>query len=67
MGSDIHLNTDQESNTQNILPGNSYNSLKESNSIYDNTQHRLNVILDQKIDSSLSFRITPYAIWQVNQ
>ncbi|HEX5155559.1 MAG TPA: outer membrane beta-barrel protein [Parafilimonas sp.] len=64
MGSDIHLNTDQESNTQNILPGNSYNSFKKSNSIYDNTQHRLNVILDQKIDSSLSFRITPSAVWQ---
>ena len=64
MGSDIHLNTDEESNTQNILPGNSYTSSKKSNSIYDNTQHRLNVILDQKIDSSLSFRLTPSAVWQ---
>jgi len=64
MGSNIHLNTDEESNTQNILPDHSYSSLKKSNSIYDNTQHRLNLILDQKIDSSLSFRITPSAIWQ---
>ncbi len=64
MGSNIHLVTDKESNTQNILPGNSFNRVESSNSTNDNTQHRLNFILDQKIDSSLSLKITPSLTWQ---
>ncbi len=64
MGSNIHLVADKESNTQNILPGNSFNRVESSNSTNDNTQHRLNFILDQKIDSSLSLKITPSLTWQ---
>ena len=64
MGSDIHLVTNKESNTQNILPGNSFNRLQVTNTINDNKQHRFNVVLDQKIDSSFSFKITPSVTWQ---
>ncbi len=64
MGSNIHLNTDKETKTQNIVPGNSFNRYQLSNAITDNTQHRVNVMLDQKFDSSFSLRITPSVTWQ---
>ncbi|CAN5149616.1 TonB-dependent receptor [soil metagenome] len=64
LGSDIHLVTNKESNTQNILPGSSFNRFQLSNSVNDNVQHKLNFILDQKIDSSFSFKITPSLSWQ---
>lgn len=63
-GSDIHLLTNKQTNTQYIAGNNSYNRLQTSNSTNDNTQHRLNAILDQKIDSSLSLKITSAATWQ---
>ncbi|QEC67990.1 outer membrane beta-barrel protein [Panacibacter ginsenosidivorans] len=63
-GSDIHLLTNKQINTQYIAGENSYNRFQTSNSINDNTQHRLNAILDQKIDSSLSLKITSAATWQ---
>lgn len=63
-GSDIHLLTNKQTNTQYIAGSNSYNRLQTSNSTNDNTQHRLNAILDQKIDSSLSVKITSAATWQ---
>ncbi|CAN5722320.1 TonB-dependent receptor [soil metagenome] len=63
-GSDIQLLTNKKINTQYIAGNNRYNRLQVSNSINDNTQHRLNAILDQKIDSSLSLKITSAAIWQ---
>ncbi len=62
--SNIHLLTDKESNTQNLLPGNSYNRLDTSHTINNATQHRLNLVLDQKIDSSFSFKLTPSLTWQ---
>lgn len=64
VGSNMHLLTDKETNIQQILPGGSYNQFDQSHSITDNTQHRINVILDQKIDSSLSFKLTPSITWQ---
>ncbi|HYK43785.1 MAG TPA: outer membrane beta-barrel protein, partial [Parafilimonas sp.] len=64
MGSNIHLVTSSQTNTENIIPDNTFNSAELSNTIYDNTQHRFNVILDQKVDSSFSFRITPSVTWQ---
>ncbi|MEP6844930.1 MAG: outer membrane beta-barrel protein [Panacibacter sp.] len=63
-GSDIHLLTDKQINTQYIAGDNSYNRLQSSNSSNDNSQHRLNVVLDQKIDSSMSLKITSAANWQ---
>jgi hypothetical protein len=64
LASNIHLITNKASNTQNILPGLTLNRFQLSNTINDNTQHRFNVILDQKIDSSFSFKISPSATWQ---
>lgn len=63
-GSNIHLLTDKETNTQYIAGASSYNRLQTSNAMNDNTQHRLNAILDQKIDSSISVKITSAATWQ---
>jgi len=57
--SNVHLLTDMQSNSQYLLPGNSYNRADTSNTINNATQHRFNVILDQKVDSSLSFKLTP--------
>jgi hypothetical protein len=62
--SNIHLLTDKQTNTQYIAGANSYNRFQTSNNISDNTQHRLNAILDQKIDSSFSVKITSAATWQ---
>lgn len=64
MGSDIHLVTDKETSTQNFVPGNEYTTQQKSSTVNDNIQHRLNLILDQKIDSSTSIKITPSLTWQ---
>ncbi|MEP7317312.1 MAG: outer membrane beta-barrel protein, partial [Panacibacter sp.] len=64
MGSNIHLVTDKESNMQNIAPGNNFNRYQVSNTINDNVQHRLNFVLDQKIDSSFSLKVSPSLTWQ---
>lgn len=57
--SNIHLNTNQQSYMQNLLTGNTYNKADSSNAINNATQHRFNVVLDQKADSSFSFKLTP--------
>ena len=62
--SDIHLLTNKESYTQNLTPGNSYNTQDSSQTVHDILQHRLGVILEQQVDSSLSFRLTPSLTWQ---
>lgn len=62
--SNIHLLTDKQSNMQNLLPGNNYNRADSTHTINNATQHRLNFILDQKVDSSFSFKLTPSLTWQ---
>ncbi|GGB03728.1 TonB-dependent receptor [Puia dinghuensis] len=57
--SHIRLLTDKESATQNLLPGNTYTTLDSAHTVHSVTQERLNVILDQQLDSSFSFRLTP--------
>ncbi|HWB28038.1 MAG TPA: TonB-dependent receptor [Chitinophagaceae bacterium] len=57
--SNIHLLTDKEDNMQNLLPGNIYNRIDSSHTINNATQNRFNVVLDQKVDSSFSFKLTP--------
>ncbi|MEO8711699.1 MAG: outer membrane beta-barrel protein [Parafilimonas sp.] len=64
LGSDIHLVTNKESNTQNILPDLTLNRAANNNTINDNTEHSFNIILDQKIDSSFSFKMSPSVTWQ---
>jgi hypothetical protein len=62
--SDIHLLTNKESYTQNLTPGNPYNTQDSSQTVHDILQHRLGIILEQQVDSSLSFRLTPSLTWQ---
>jgi len=62
--SDVHLLTNMQTNTQYLLPGNNYNRGDSSNTVNNAVQHRVNVILDQKVDSSLSFKLTPSLTWQ---
>ena len=62
--SNVNLGTDEQSNTQYLLPGNNYNRADSSNTVNNALQHRVNVILDQKVDSLLSFKLTPSATWQ---
>lgn len=62
--SDIRLLTDKQSFIQNLSTGNPYNTLDTMHTVQDITQQRLGLILDQQIDSSLSFRLTPSLTWQ---
>jgi hypothetical protein len=62
--SNIHLLTNKESHIQNLAPGNDYNTFDTTHTIYTVTQHRLAAILDQQLDSSLSYRLTPAMTWQ---
>lgn len=62
--SNIHLVTDKQSNMQNLLPDNIYNRADSSHTINNAVQHRVNVLLDQKVDSSFSFKLSPSLTWQ---
>jgi hypothetical protein len=62
--SHIRLLTVQQSLTQNVAPGNNYNTADTSNSIQNITQNRLGATLDQQFDSSFSLRLTPSLTWQ---
>jgi len=57
--SNINLNTNQQSYMQNLLTGNTYNKADSSEAINKATQHRFNIVLDEKVDSSFSFKLTP--------
>lgn len=57
--SNIHLLNNQQSYMQNLLTGNTYNKADSSQAVNNATQHRFNVVLDQKVDSSFSFKLTP--------
>jgi hypothetical protein len=63
-GSNVHLLTNTATSTQYLLPGNDYNRNDSDNTVNNAVQHRLNIALDQKVDSSLSFKITPSLTWQ---
>jgi len=62
--SNIRLATNKTSLSQNLAPGNNYTTLDTTGTIYEVTQHRLAAILDQQLDSSTSFRLTPSLTWQ---
>jgi len=62
--SNIRLLTNKTSLSQNLAPGNNYTTLDTTGTIYEVTQHRLAAILDQQLDSSTSFRLTPSLTWQ---
>jgi hypothetical protein len=62
--SHVRLLTDKESRVQNLLPGNIYTTTDSSHTAHSVDQQRLNLILDQQIDSSFSLRLTPSLTWQ---
>ncbi|HTJ13013.1 MAG TPA: outer membrane beta-barrel protein [Dinghuibacter sp.] len=64
--SHVRLATDQATYSQNLFPGNEYNTVDTTHTINDVTQHRFNLALDQQVDSSFSLRFTPVLTWQDN-
>jgi hypothetical protein len=62
--SHVHLLTDQDTYAQYILPTGSYNRVDTSATAHDITQHHVGLIVDQKVDSSFSYRFTPSVTWQ---
>ncbi len=63
-GNNIRLRTDQQSVSQSITPGNAFTRTSNDHSEKENSQHRINANIDQRIDSSLSLKITPAITWQ---
>lgn len=62
--SDMNLATDKTINRQYILPTNSYNYLSTQSGSNDNNQQKINMTIDQKIDSFNSFKLTPALVFQ---
>ena len=64
--SDVNLNTNRLINRQNLLPGNNFNYNANGNEVKHNQQQRINMVIDQKIDSFTSIKITPQFTIQQN-
>ncbi|WP_153799477.1 TonB-dependent receptor [Foetidibacter luteolus] len=65
--SDINLQTNKQTFTQNLSPQNPFNRVDSSNSVKEVTQHRINLMLDQKLDTFTSLKITPSVTFQDNR
>jgi Outer membrane protein beta-barrel family/Carboxypeptidase regulatory-like domain len=66
IASDVDLSTDRSTNRQNLLPGNSFDYVSNSNGQKRVQQQRANFSIDQKVDSFISFKITPQITLQQN-
>jgi hypothetical protein len=66
IASDVDLGTDRSSNRQNLLPGNSFDYVSNSNNQKRVQQQRVNFSIDQKVDSFISFKIVPQITFQQN-
>lgn len=66
MFSDIDLLTNRTTNRQNLLPGNSFDYLSNSNSARKTQQQRWNGSIDHKFDSLISLKVTPQVSVQQN-
>ncbi|MFW2477946.1 MAG: outer membrane beta-barrel protein [Sediminibacterium sp.] len=66
MFSDIDLVTNRTTNRQNLLPGNSFDYLSNSNSARRIQQQRWNGSFDHKFDSLISLKVTPVVSAQQN-
>ena len=64
--SDINLQTNKETFTQNLLPQNPFTRADSSNNSKEVSQHRINMMLDQKLDTFTSFKMTPSITFQHN-
>jgi hypothetical protein len=61
---DQSIQTNRDINRQNIIPGNNFNYLQNSNATRENMQHRMNMSIDHKIDSFNSLKLTSAATLQ---
>lgn len=59
VGSEVDLLTNRSTVRQNILPGNNFNYYANSSTDKEVKQERVNFSIDQKIDSTSSFKIIP--------
>ena len=66
VGSDVDLTTDRSTVRQNILPGNNFDYYANSTSRKEVKQQKANFSIDQKIDSTTSFKIVPQLTLQQN-
>jgi hypothetical protein len=66
VASDVDLNTDRSTVRQNISPGNNFDYYANSTSRKDVKQQRANLSIDQKMDSTTSFKIVPQLTLQQN-
>src|SRR5262249_25519378 len=62
--SDVRLLTDETSNTQNLTPTGSFNTLDTTGTLNKITQQHFGGTLDRQVDSSFSFRLIPSLTWQ---
>ncbi|WP_207497234.1 outer membrane beta-barrel protein [Aridibaculum aurantiacum] len=61
---DQSLLTTRSINRENLVLGNNFNYVQNSNNLRDNQQHRVNMIIDTRFDSSSSLKITPLFTYQ---
>jgi hypothetical protein len=66
VGSDVDLLTNRSTVRQNILPGNNFDYYANSSSRKEVKQQRASFAIDQKIDSTTSFKIVPQLTLQQN-
>jgi hypothetical protein len=66
VGSDVDLLTNRFTVRQNILPGNNFDYYANSSSRKEVKQQRASFAIDQKIDSTTSFKIVPQLTLQQN-
>ncbi|MGN6354042.1 MAG: outer membrane beta-barrel protein [Parafilimonas sp.] len=64
MGSNIRLITSKEVEAQSVTPSNLFTNYQTEEVVTANTQHRVNLSVDQKFDSSSSLKITPVVTFQ---
>ncbi len=57
--SNVVLETNRNTVTDYLFPGNNFSRVQDNNSLRDGFQQKLNLMLDQKIDSFHSIKITP--------
>ncbi|MBW0179042.1 TonB-dependent receptor [Sediminibacterium sp.] len=66
MFSDIDLLTNRITNRQNLLPGNTFDYISNSNSARKVQQQRWNGSIDHKFDTMISLKVTPQVSAQQN-
>jgi hypothetical protein len=66
VASDVNLQTDKSINRQNLAPVNNFDYVSETSAVKHVQQQRINLSIDQKLDSNISFKIVPQLTLQQN-